>query len=461
MRNHQSFFTSLLPATHILDQARDITAFANDSSTLNAATAALVLFPRNTSELSQILSYCSEQDLAVTPSGGRTGLAGAAQASSPADIIISLTKLNEIYEIDPISGSIQVAAGAVLQDVQEAAEKEGLYFPIDFAAKGSAQIGGIISTNAGGIHVVRYGMTRQAVLGLEVVLMDGTILNLDKKLLKDNSGYDLKQFFIGAEGTLGFITKATFRLVASPTQLSTALFAIENINHLPTILKIARKAALQLHAFELLSQKCLDHVCKQSSELRSPFDDHSPFYLIFEIEEKSTDELLEFGQSLAEIEAITDAVLATSAAERNALWAYRENISESLRTFSHLHKEDVSVPVGLLPMFLPSLIQLIETKYSNLQLFLFGHIADGNMHINIAGNQNVTVEEFQQAINMLETDLFRLVSGLGGSISAEHGIGLLKKKHLHFRRSEKEIELMKKLKQVFDPKNLLNNGKIF
>jgi FAD/FMN-containing dehydrogenase len=460
MNAHQSYFKKLLGEQGVLTDRLSLSDYANDRSKTPHSIAALVLLPSTTQHVSEILNYCTKHSLHIVPSGGRTGLSGAAKASEQ-EIILSLARMNKLINIDSIGATVEVEAGCVLQTLQEAVQSSGLHFPIDFAAKGSAMVGGIVSTNAGGIHVTRYGMTRNQVLGLEVVLMDGTILDLNKKLLKDNSGYDLKHFFIGSEGTLGLITKVTFQCVPIPKESFITLIAISQLSTIPIVLKLLRQQLVDLVAFEFLSQKCLNIVLEHQKQLKRPFDEESMYYLVIEGILEIEEQLLHLLEVVMETEHVDDAIVASSDIEKATIWKYREDISESLSYFDKLYKNDIAVPVGQLTNFLPNLETLFATKYAHLMLYSFGHIADGNVHINVVDLSPKTKADFLSEVKTLEADLYRLVDQCGGTISAEHGIGLLKKETLHYRRSNLEIELMKKIKTVFDPNHLLNSGKIF
>ncbi|MCB0280426.1 MAG: FAD-binding oxidoreductase, partial [Calditrichaeota bacterium] len=420
----------------------------------------LVLLPKSVSEISKILSTCNQHSLKVIPSGGRTGLSGSATALNE-EIVISMEKMNRIIEIDPIGSTITVEAGAILQDVQEATKAENLYFPLDFAAKGSCQIGGCLSTNAGGVKVLKYGMTRDIVMGIEVVLANGEILDLNKKLVKDNSGYKLEQLFIGAEGTLGIISKATFKCMPIPQNLNLLYLGVERFQNVSDIYSMVKKSGLDLTAFEFLTDIGVQSVLQAMPQTRQGLSEIYPFQVLIEVNEKNQETLEKLLEDLSGSGLIEDAAISHNSEMFRDLWTIREAVSDSLYLLGNVHANDVSIPVASLSAFLDDFEALMKTNYQAFTLGVFGHIGDGNLHIYIIDKNRGPREEFETSCHQLDKELFALVQLYDGSISAEHGIGLLKKDSLHFRRSTLEIELMRQIKSVFDPKGILNPGKIF
>ncbi len=436
-----------------------ILEYGKDRTIVHTPAPLAVVFPRSLNEIREVVRYCYENNLSMVPSGGRTGYAGAAVAANH-EVVISLSKMDRINAMDVESGSVQVEAGAILEDVQRMVSEEGLYFPLDFAARGSAQIGGCISTNAGGLKVLKYGMTRELVLGLEVVVANGEMLDLNSNLHKNNSGYDLKQFFIGAEGTLGIIARATMKIVPRPRQLQVALLAVSDFEPIMTILRRIRLEGVDVTAFEFFSAACLDAVLAHRS-LRRPFAGDYPFYVVVEIDEGGKqNQLVQLLEWLAVDGLIVDGTVATSSASFTEIWAYREDISESISMLGSVHKNDVAVPVSSMPSFLGDLRNLISSRYQNFDVLLFGHIGDGNIHVNVIDRSHMKPDSFRATTADLDIAMCELIRQYHGSVSAEHGIGLLKKKLLHLQRSDAEIQMMKNIKRSIDPKNLFNPGKI-
>ena len=460
MTEHITALKSVLTDSQISIEHSDLIEFGKDRTHVHAPNPSIIVFPKTTEQVSAILRYCNENNVAVVPSGGRTGLAGAAIAAN-GEVVLSLSKMNQILNIDTIGATVEVESGAILETIQNEVKDAGLYFPLDFAAKGTAQIGGCISTNAGGVKVIKYGMTREIVLGLEVVLMNGDVLHLNKKLIKDNSGYNLTQLFIGAEGTLGVITKATLKCVPPAKNAQVGLFACESFEHIPQILTKTRAEGYDIVAFEFFTKSGKEAVEHHVSSIQYPFEDEYDYFVLLEINGREEDDFFNLMETLAEDELIIDGTTAESSSEEENLWGLRENISESVSMLGKVHKNDVSVPVAKLSEFVTQLDELVTSKYAHYHMVLFGHIGDGNIHVNIIDKSDRSMNEFKAEVHKLDEEMFEMISRLNGSISAEHGIGLLKKEGLKFRRSEDEITLMKQIKSVFDPKGLLNPGKIF
>lgn len=453
-------FSNILQAHQILSDASAVSSYAEDRTKSLKSAPRCVLFPESTADVSNILAYCSRENIGVIPSGGRTGLTSATVAQK-GEVLLSLDKMNRIIDVDCIGGTINVEAGAILQNVQEAAAAEGLYFPLDFAAKGSCQIGGCISTNAGGVKVLKYGMTRQLVLGLEVVLASGEVLDLNRALVKDNSGYDLKQFFIGAEGTLGVVTKATFACTSPPQNPVQALLAVEKFTRIPQIFAKAKASGLDLLAFEFLDATGVDATCAAMPRLGVPFTETPPFTVLIEVDTPTIEPLHTFLEDLAEAELLIDACVAENSQMTSDFWTLREAVSDSLYLLGTVHANDVSVPISQLSEFLESYQAIVNAGYAEFTIGVFGHIGDGNFHIYVIDKKRREFSELAARFHALDKHMFELVQKLGGSISAEHGIGLLKKDALSFRRSNEEIELMRGIKAVFDPQGILNPSKVF
>jgi FAD/FMN-containing dehydrogenase len=412
----------------------------------------LLLKPATTAEVSAILAICHETNTPIVPQGGNTGLVGA-QIPFDGEVLLSLSRMNKMRAIDSAAHALTVEAGMVLADVQKAADDAGLYFPLSLAAEGSATIGGNLATNAGGVAVLRYGMARDLVLGLEVVLADGRVLDLLRTLRKDNTGYDLKQLFIGAEGTLGVITAAALKLFPKPAARATAFVAMASPAEAVALLaRLQAATGGMISAFELVPRIGIEMVVRHIPGARDPLRKPSPWYVLVEATSGAhTDLDMTFANALGE----ADAVLATSEAQRVALWALRENMSEAQKREGPSIKHDVSVPVSAIPAFLDKATAAVLKVLPGARPVSFGHIGDGNIHFNFS----VGVDDLARwdAVQRIVHDI---VHGFGGSISAEHGIGVQKRDQLARYKSEAEMDVMRMLKRTLDPKNILNPGKV-
>jgi FAD/FMN-containing dehydrogenase len=442
----------------LLADADALQTYGTDWTRVYAANPGGVALPRTTAEVSAILRLCSEHSIAVVPSGGRTGLAGGAVAAR-GELVLSLSRMNRMDEVNAVAGSVDVEAGAITEMVHRHVEDAGWIWPIDLAAKGSSQIGGNLATNAGGLRVIRYGSTRKWVLGLTCVLMDGRILELGG-LEKDNTGYDLTQLMIGSEGTLGVITRATLKLAPKPKPTQVILFALSEPAHALAILSHVRTRGDVVAAYELWTDACRTEV-EAASLGRSPFQQAAPIYALLELEQGPEQEgLASLLSELSEKDLILDAVTARSAAQMRELWSLREHITLSLSRREMMHKSDIAVPVGKIATLFTELTRIFEASYPDLEVFLFGHVGDGNVHVNVAKPASWDKEAFLLRIAQVDQDIGALLQRLGGSVSAEHGIGLLKKTHLHFTRSQDELAIFRAIKAAFDPRGLLNPGKL-
>ena len=417
-------------------------------------TKALVR-PRSTQEVSQILKICNQHRQPIVTHGGLTGCVQGTVTRTE-DIILSLERMKTIETIDEIGGTATVQAGAVLQTVQETVMKKELIFPLDLGARGSCTIGGNISTNAGGINVLRYGMMRNLVLGLEAVLADGTIISSMNQMLKNNAGYDSKQLFIGSEGTLGIVTRAVIRLFNRPSSCQTAMVALNSFEGVTALLAHMQKGlAGTLSAFEVMWGEYLKGVTGDNGHA-APIDREYPFYVMLEADGADAesdqvrfDSLLE---SAFESEIVIDAVIPSSEAQRHALWNIREDFEPILPAFLY----DISLPIKDMDAYIIKLMTEVSAFWPDSDCFVLGHIADGNLHLfirpNIEGdNQHAECDKL----------VYGTLQGFEGSVSAEHGIGEEKKAWLHTSRSEADIALMKQLKSTLDPNNILNRGKVF
>ena len=446
-----------LSPDQISTQPEDLLKYGSDWLKQFKADPALVIFPKSTKDLQFIVNWAREHKHRLIPSGGRTGLSGGAVAFKK-ELVVSFDKMDRILEFNPLEGTVLVEAGLITQNLKTFAESKGFYFPLSFASEGSSQIGGNISTNAGGVHVLRFGTMRDRVLGLELVTGCGEILKLGRGLVKNMAGYDLKHLFIGSEGTLAFISKALLSLVPPPKNPQVFLMALNEMDHLLNIFQEFKKH-IQPLAFEFFTDKALSYVLSHG-HLNNPLSTKANFYLLMEIEEKDKDPSLNLFENLFEKGWLKEGLLSESQAQAQELWKLRENISESIAQFSP-YKNDISVRPSKMMSFFKNLEQFLKHHYPQFESLVFGHLGDGNLHINILKPKNIKAEAFNKQCEKVSEDLFSLVKKYEGSISAEHGVGLLKKPYLHYSCSPEELKIMKSLKKLFDPDNVLNPGKIF
>jgi len=445
------------PADFASSDPSDLETYGRDWTRVYSPRAGLVCRPRTTDEVSRLLRHCSQHRIPVVPSGGRTGLAGGAMAIN-GELVLSLERMRRMEPIDPLGQTVRVQAGAVTEAVHHHCAEQGLFWPVDFASKGSSQVGGNIATNAGGVRVIRYGLTRQWVLGLQVVLASGEVLELNGALEKNNTGVDLRQLFIGSEGILGVITEATLKLTRLPGKVEVLLLALPSLEAVLRLFERARSGPFTVMAYEFFTDKCLARVTKHR-KLKAPFDTPSSHYVLLEVEQVdgSLDGWL---QSLFEGGLVTDGTLAQNAEQAKELWTYREAISESLSATGLPHKNDIALPISRLHPFCAELQTLLAARYADWELCLFGHIGDGNLHVNIMKPEGMEKAAFLARTHEVDAGMFELVRAHQGSVSAEHGIGLLKKDWLGHTRSAVEIALMRSLKQALDPRGILNPGKV-
>lgn len=454
---------------HVITEGEDLAFYGSDRCRGRWSVAPdLIALPRTVEEVQAVVRACAARDVAIVPSGGRTGLAGAATATN-GEVVLSLHRMNEILEVDPAARLLRCEAGATVEAVHIAAAEHDLIYPVDFAAKGSAHIGGSIATNAGGVKVLRYGLTRSWVQGLRVVVASGECLSLGGALMKDNTGYDLRQLFIGAEGTLGIVVETTLRLCAPPPGRVVALCAVPDEAKVLELFARVQGQGLVLQAFECFDAGGLKRVLEHRGMTgRGPFDPPSAQHALIEVEvpqpgeaavEATTDALAECLADAQEADIIADAVLAATEQQARDLWALREDTSESLHRH-HPHKSDIAVPVAALPRFLAAWRERVAAELPGVEAVVFGHIGDGNLHLNLLKPEGEEPERFQARCKAFDERSYALVHEFDGSISAEHGIGLLKREHLHLSRSEPELAMMRSIKQALDPKGLFNPGKV-
>ncbi|GIX40672.1 MAG: FAD-linked oxidase [Leptospiraceae bacterium] len=454
--------SDFLDKNQILLEEDEVISYSIDRTKDFEPKGSVVLFPKTTEEVQKIVLLANQYHIPIVPSGGRTGYSGGAVASNN-EVILSLSKMNQILDFDSSLPAITCEAGVITKQLQEYVIEKGFYFPFDFASSYSSQIGGNIATHAGGIRVIRYGLLRNWVLGLEVVTGKGDILTFSGKLIKNNTGYDLKQLFIGSEGTLGIITKATLLLTKKPEDSIVFFIALENFNHVIECLKIVRKSIQPILCFEVFDSSCMNLVCNKHN-LNNPFNinRNNVWYVLIEAEIQNEKEEIPYSEFIELIYPISiDILYSTKDSVKKGFFRYREDISEAVAMSGRFHKNDVAVPMDVMESFIKDVRKIVIEKYKEYQLFLFGHLGDGNIHVNLLTSYDKGKEEFKKEMAQFDFDLYTLIKKYKGSISAEHGIGLLKKSYLSFSRSKEEIEYMKQIKNIFDPNHILNPGKIF
>jgi FAD/FMN-containing dehydrogenase len=446
------------PEGFVTTEPTELAEWGRDWTRVYTPAPSMACFPRDTAEVSRLLALCHAHGVKVVPSGGRTGLAGGAVAAQ-GELVLSLSRMNRLEPVDAASRTVRVQAGAVTEAVHQHCAPHGLTWPVDFASKGSSQVGGNISTNAGGVKVIKYGLTRQWVLGLEVVTATGEVLQLNGALEKNNTGLDLRQLFIGSEGTLGVITGATLKLAPLPGRADVALLAVPDVAAVLRLFRDAREAALPLSAWEFFTDACLRRV-ERHRKLRSPFEGRHGCHVLLETEGADPAALEAWFARAFERGLVSDGTLAESPSRAKELWALRESISESLSATGLPHKNDIALPVAELERFCTALEAVFAERYPGFEVCLFGHIGDGNLHVNVMKPDGMEKAEFLAHAAASDEVVFSLVRAHGGSISAEHGVGLLKKKYLHYSRTPEELALMRAVKRALDPRGILNPGKV-
>jgi FAD/FMN-containing dehydrogenase len=429
--------------------------------------ARAVVQPSTVDEVSTLVRWCAQHRVPLVPQGGNTGLTGGSVPDASGEaVVLSLARMNRVRAIDTVNDTVTVEAGAVLAAVQAAARESGRLFPLSLAAEGSCTIGGNLSTNAGGTAVLRYGNARELCLGLEVVLPDGEIWHGLRGLRKDNTGYDLRDLFVGAEGTLGVITAATLKLYPLPAAQVTAIAAVASPHAALELLGLARgMLGPSLTGFEMMSDLCLSLVAKHFPDCPKPFADTHPYYVLLESSDPESeahatarfDALMEraFEDGL-----VADAVVAQSIAQSRRFWALRENISEAQAAEGKNVKHDISVPISSIGKFVERTDALLAERFPGIRMVVFGHLGDGNLHYNVSPPEGVDGDAFlaqQDAINAVVHDA---VAATAGSISAEHGIGVLRRDELARYKSPVELAMMRRIKQAFDPLGIMNPGKL-
>jgi len=450
-----------------LKSAADVAPYVRDFRRLYLGKTPLVLLPRATAEVAKLLRICNRDEVAVVPHGGNTGYCGGATPDeSGSQVVISLQRMNKVRHVDAIDYSMIVEAGVTLAKAQETARAADRLFPLSLGSEGSAQIGGNLSTNAGGTAVLRYGMMRDLVLGLEVVLADGRIVAGLKSLRKDNTGYDLKSLFVGAEGTLGIVTAATLKLFPLPADTATALIGIESPSRALELLAQLRTAAGdQITTFELMPSFAVDLTVKHVPGVADPSSFASAWYILVELTSPNPTQNLDAClaaelEKAAQSGLVADAMLATSGTQAMCMWKLRESIPEAQRRHGASLKHDVSVPLSQIPALIDAGSALMRRLAPEGDVVAYGHAGDGNLHFNLSQKPGTDVEGFMARAHALEDAMFDLVESLGGSISAEHGIGRLKASEFARRADPAELAVMHSIKKALDPKGILNPGKV-
>ena len=447
-----------LPNLRLLTDPAELEHYGRDWTRRWTPAPLAIALPGEIDEVQAVVHWANEHEVALVPSGGRTGLSGGAVAAN-GELVLSLERMKRVLAFDAVDRTLTVQAGITLHAVHEAAKEHGLLYPVDFAARGSCSIGGNIATNAGGIRVIRYGNTREWIAGLTVVAGNGELLQLNRGLIKNSSGYDLRQLMIGSEGTLGIVLEASLRLTDPAPSSQVMLLAVPSMAALMEVFALFR-SRLTLQAFEFFTDVALRHVLAHGAQ-RAIDGDHA-YYVVteFDADEAAQDAALAAFEQGLDHGWISDGVIAQSEAQAAALWRLREGITESLAPHRP-YKNDISLRISALPAFLHEIQALLSREYPHFEVVWFGHIGDGNLHINVLRPDDLSDADFIAQCEHVTKLLADTLQRHGGSISAEHGIGLVKRAYLGSTRGEAEIALMRGVKQVFDPKGLLNPGKLF
>ncbi|MEC7149648.1 MAG: FAD-binding oxidoreductase, partial [Pseudomonadota bacterium] len=429
----QELSAVLTPEQVAVDPA-SLETYGQDWTRFTPPAPTAIVFPRDTADVVAVVECARRCQFALVPSGGRTGLSGGACAAN-GEVVVSMDKMNAISPVNLTDRTVTVGAGAITQNVQQAARDADLFYPVDFASSGSSQIGGNIATNAGGINVIRYGMTREWVAGLTVVTGKGEVLELNKGLMKNNTGLDFRHLFIGSEGILGFITEATLKLTAPPKDPTVLVLGLSDMSAIMTVLDRIQSTT-PLLAYEFFSELAVSKVVDHAGVAR-PFETRTPFYALVEFERENdlTDaQVFEAVEQCMEEGWVIDAVMSQSVAQARALWRLREDISETISKWTP-YKNDISSTVSKVPELLAAVDEVVHKNYPDWEVVWYGHIGDGNLHLNILKPEDLQIEEFKARCSEVSTDIFDAIKTLGGSVSAEHGVGILKVPYLGFSKS--------------------------
>ena len=455
-----SQLTAIVSENRIKTDADSLANWGRDHTKHFEPKPSVIVFPSSTEQVQQIVKLANQFNIAITPSGGRTGLSAGAVATN-GEIVISFDKMNQILEFYPADRMVRVQAGVVTEQLQNYAEQQGMYYPVDFASTGSSQIGGNIGTNAGGIKVIKYGMTRNWVLGLTVVTGKGDILRLNKGMIKNATGYALQHLLIGGEGTLGLITEALGMTEDEVDDLQVMVLGTPDFEAVMPVLH-AFQNEIDLTAFEFFGEVAMQKVLDRG-HVQRPFETTCPFYVLLEFEapfEPIMDKAMQIFEHCMEQGWVIDGVMSQSLEQAQSLWRLREDISESIAPYIP-YKNDISVLITHVPAFIAEIDAIVSQNYPDFEICWFGHIGDGNLHLNILKPENLSKDEFFAKCQVVNKYVFESVKKYDGSISAEHGVGMTKKPYLEYSRSAEEIEYMKALKLAFDPQGIMNPGKLF
>lgn len=431
--------------------------YSKDWSACHPHNPMAVIKPRSSEQVSQVMKYCNDQSINIVIQGGRTGLCGGATPKAN-EIVLSLERMNQVVDIDKHAMTMTVEAGATLEQVQIKAQEVGLEFPLDLGARGSCTIGGNAATNAGGNRVIKYGMMRDMVLGIEAIIPNGAIVGGMNTMMKNNAGFDLKHLFIGSEGTLGIITKLVLKLVPRVDESVVVLCGAENLENLILLLtKLKHEATDSMSAFEVMWADYFDEVVEKQKLARKPFESSHAIYALVEFQGTDKQMLLSLIESLfseaIESGLVDDVILGQSIQDKADIWAIRESVAELLTVLKTFIAFDISLPLGKMEIFVKTSKELVAKKYPKARYFAFGHLGDGNLHLTISYSN-----EYNQ--HTIEEDVLQVAGAMGASISGEHGIGVIKKDFLKYSRSDSEIALMKALKETIDPNKILNRGRV-
>jgi FAD/FMN-containing dehydrogenase len=466
--DHENFLGKarlLVGTKNVLTDQHDLIKFCKDWRGRYTGSALAVILPKTTAEVAAIVQLCRDSFVSIVPQAGNTGLTGGAVPVVSNAVILNVSRMNQLRELDPVNNAITAEAGCILADVRAAADAADRQFPMLLGSVGSCEIGGLVSTNAGGTGVLRYGNMRELVLGLEVVLPDGRIWNGLRALRKDNSGYDLKQLFIGAEGTLGIVTAATLKLFSKPTVSVTAMVALESVARAVELLHFMRSAVGErIEAFEIMSKSQLDIVLRHRGSFSSPVGSDHPWYVLMEVADITADwDMLAPLQRALEEEIIVDAAIATDIAKAERIWELRHNISEANKQEGFTVSNDTSVPISKLSLFIDRAEQRLRAALPDATVCHCGHIGDGNIHVIILLPRALytTPAQCEAAATVANSIVHEASVELGGSISAEHGVGLMHIEPLERYKSPLDLEMMRMIKSAFDPDFIMNPSKIF
>ncbi|MBB4367049.1 D-lactate dehydrogenase (cytochrome) [Bradyrhizobium sp. CIR18] len=456
-------FRKIVGERHAITDANDIEPYVTEERNLFHGRSPLVLRPGSTAEVSEICKLASAHKIGLVPQGGNTGLVGG-QTPHNGEVVVSLRRLDKIREVDTASNTMTCEAGVVLQIAQAKASEVDRLFPLSLGAEGSCTIGGNLSTNAGGTAALAYGVAREMALGLEVVLADGRVLNVLSKLKKDNTGYNLHNLFIGAEGTLGIITAATLKLFPKPRAVETAYVGLKSPAAALKLLTIAQsEAANALTSFELLSEMAVDFSVRHGIDVRDPLAEKHPWYVLMELSSPGDDARTPLETILAramEEEIVDDAVIAANLTQRNGFWKLREEMSSAQKPEGGSIKHDISVPIAAVPDFIEEANAAVVKLIPGARPVPFGHLGDGNLHYNVSQPIGADTADFLARWHDMNAVVFEIVLRMGGSISAEHGIGVLKRDELPDVKDQTAIELMRAIKAMLDPLGIMNPGKV-